>query len=167
MKDIIDLGESYKFNIADEYYKKFGNKYAKEETTKESRSVFQFDWQRFVWAFILGIFVEKRTPLPDKDKTPNPPFGTEVFKNRSKILKLMIGLTLQEIYKDNPDQLKADFEIASDKGENLGKQIRVAIEEYANTGYSIMDRRGKEKPGYIENIEYVVEDILSDKGWSW
>lgn len=79
----------------------------------------------------------------------------------------MIALTLQELYKDNPDQLKKEFEVASERGENLGKQIRTAIEEYANTGFSIIDQRGKEKPGYIENIEYVVEDILSDKSWGW
>ena len=79
----------------------------------------------------------------------------------------MIGLTLQELYKDNPEKLKEDFESATEKNENLGKTIRLAIEEYANTGFSILDRRSREKPGYIENIEYVVEDILSDKSWSW
>lgn len=144
---------------------KFFIHYEKDETTKNSRAVFQFDWQRFLWAFILGITVEKRTPL--QNKTKNPPFGKEVFNSKQKILKTMIALTLQEIYKDNPDQLKADFEKASENNENLGKKIKVAIEEYANTGFSILDRRGKEKPGYIENLEYVVEDILSEKTWSW
>lgn len=164
MKDIIDLGESYKFNIEDEWYKKFCNQVEKEET-RGSRAVFSFDWQRFLWAFILGIFVEKRTPL--QNKTKNPPFGTEVFKNRNRILKIMIALTIQETYKEQPDKLKSDFEEVSQKGENLGKQIRVAIEEYANTGFAIMDNRTRELPGYIENIEYVVEDILSDKTWVW
>lgn len=79
----------------------------------------------------------------------------------------MVALTLQELYKDNPDELKKDFEEASETGENLGRKIKTAIEEYANTGFSILDRRGKEKPGYIENLEYIVEDILSDKTWSW
>jgi len=164
MKDIIDLGDSYKFNIEDEWYKKFCNQVAKEET-RGSRAVFSFDWQRFLWAFILGIYVEKRTSL--QNKTKNPPFGTEVFKNRSRILKIMIGLTIQETYKDNPDQLKTDFEEISSKNENMGKQIRLAIEEYANTGFAIIDQRNREKPGYIENIETVVEDILSDKAWPW
>ena len=164
MKDIIDLGESYKFNIEDEWYKKFCNQVAKEET-RGSRAVFSFDWQRFLWAFILGIYVEKRTPL--QNKTKNPPFGTEVFKNRSRILKIMIGLTIQETYKDNPDQLKTDFEEISSKNENMGKQIRLAIEEYANTGFAIIDQRNRERPGYIENIEDVIQDILSDKSWSW
>lgn len=163
-EEIIDVG-STKFNIEDEWYNKFCNKYEKDETTKNSRAVFQFDWQRFLWAFILGISVEKRTPL--QNKTKNPPFGKEVFTNKQKILKTMIALTLQELYKENPDALKADFEKASENGENLGKKIKSAIEEYANTGFSILDRRGREKPGYIENIEYVVEDILSDKTWSW
>lgn len=164
MKDIIDLGDSYKFNIEDEWYKKFCNQVAKEET-RGTRAVFSFDWQRFLWAFILGIYVEKRTPL--QNKTKNPPFGTEVFKNRSRILKIMIGLTIQETYKDNPDQLKTDFEEISSKNENMGKQIRLAIEEYANTGFAIIDQRNRERPGYIENIENVVEDILSDKAWTW
>lgn len=164
MKDIIDLGDSYKFNIEDEWYKKFCNQVAKEET-RGTRAVFSFDWQRFLWAFILGIYVEKRTPL--QNKTKNPPFGTEVFKNRSRILKIMIGLTIQETYKDNPDQLKTDFEEISAKNENMGKQIRIAIEEYANTGFAIIDQRNREKPGYIENIENVVDDILSDKKWTW
>ncbi len=79
----------------------------------------------------------------------------------------MIALTLQELYKENPDNLKADFEKATEKVENLGKSIKNAIEEYANTGFSILDRRGREMPGYIENLEYVVEDILSDKTWTW
>lgn len=43
--------------------------------------------------------------------------------------------------------------------------IRVAIEEYANTGFAVMEQRSREKPGYIENLEYVIADILSDKGW--
>ncbi len=162
MEEIIDIGTS-KFNIEDEWYNKFCNKYENEETTKSSRVVFQFDWQRFLWAFILGISVETRTPL--MKKTKNPPFGKEVFNGRNKILKTMIALTLQELYKDNPDGLKIDFENATKKGENLGRKIKKAIEEYANTGFSILDRRGKEKPGYIENLEYVVEDILSDKTW--
>ncbi len=164
MEEIIDIGTS-KFNIDDEWYNKFCNKYEKDETTKNSRAVFRFDWQRFLWAFILGISAEKRTPLTQKTK--NPPFGKEVFNGCSKILKTMIALTLQELYKDNPDDLKKDFEVATENGENLGRKIKVAIEEYANTGFSILDRRGREKPGYIENLEYVVEDILSDKTWSW
>lgn len=164
MKDIIDLGDSYKFNIEDEWYKKFCNQVAKEET-RGTRAVFSFDWQRFLWAFILGIYVEKRTPL--QNKTKNPPFGTEVFKNRSRILKIMIALTIQETYKNDPDKLKSDFEEISSKNENMGKQIRLAIEEYANTGFAIIDQRNRERPGYIENIENIVDDILSDKAWSW
>lgn len=166
MKDVIDLGESTKFEIEDEWYNKFCNQVKNEGTDARSkRLVFVTDWQRFLWAFILGIFVGEKTPL--RNKTKHPPFGTEVFKNKNKILKTMIALTLQELYKNNPDQLKTDFEKASENGENLGKKIKSAIEEYANTGFSILDRRGREKPGYIENLEYVVEDILSDKTWSW
>lgn len=161
-REAIDLGDSTKFNMDDEWYNKFCNQVVKGEKQSE-RVVFSFDWQRFLWAFILGIFVGQRTPI--QNKTKNPPFGTEVFKNRNKILKLMIGLTLQEMYKDCPQNLKKDFEDASEKGENLGKNIRVCIEEFANTGFAIMAQRSREQPGYIENLEYVIADILSDKGW--
>lgn len=162
MKDVIDLGDSTKFNIEDEWYKKFCNQVEKGEKQAE-RAVFKYDWQRFLWAFILGLFVGKRTPI--QEKTKNPPFGTEVFKNRSKTLKLMIGLSLQEMYKTNPDNLKKDFETATQNNENLGKSIKLAIEEYANTGFSIIDTRNRSKPGYIENLEDVIQDILSDKGF--
>ena len=162
MRDIIDLGESTKFNIEDEWYKKFCNQVEKGEKQSE-RAVFKFDWQRFLWAFILGIYVGKRTPI--QTKTKQPPFGTEVFKNRNKILKLMIGLTLQEIYAQNPDKLQSDFENAAEKGENFGKAIKLAIEEFANTGFSIIDNRNRSKAGYIENLEDVIEDILSDRGF--
>ena len=162
MRDAIDLGDSYKFNIEDEWYKKFCNQVEKGEKQSE-RVVFSFDWQRFLWAFILGIQFEKRTPI--RTKTKNPPFGMEVFKNKSRIIKLIIGLVLQETYKDNPAQLKQDYEEAEKNGENLGKKIRTAIEEYANTGFAVIDQRSREQPGYIENIEYVIADILSDRGW--
>lgn len=164
MKDVIDLGESTKFNIAEEYYKEFCNQVEKGET-KSSRAVFSYDWQRFLWAFILGVSAGKRMEI--KNKTRTPPFGTEVFKNRNKILKLMIGLSLQEMYQDNPDKLKSDFEEATANGENLGKKIKLAIEEFANTGFAIMHMRAQEKPGYIENVEDVVEDILSERIWAW
>lgn len=68
--------------------------------------------------------------------------------------------------KDNPNQLKKDYEEASLQNENLGKKIRTAIEEYANTGFAIMVQRSRERPGYIESLEDVVSDILSEKGWS-
>ena len=77
----------------------------------------------------------------------------------------MIGLALQEMYKREPQKLKADYEKATEKGENIGKDIRVCIEEFANTGFAVINQRSKEQPGYIENLEYVIADILSDKGW--
>lgn len=64
MKDVIDLGESTKFDIEDEYYKKFCNQLENEGTDARSRrTVFKTDWQRFLWAFILGIYVGDKTPL--------------------------------------------------------------------------------------------------------
>lgn len=161
-RDAIDLGDSTKFNMEEEWYNKFCNQVEKDEKRSE-RVVFSTDWQRFLWAFILGIFVGKRTTI--QNKTKKPPFGTEVFKSRGKILKLMIGLALQEMYKDDPKRLKTDYESASENGGSLGKDVHICIEEFANTGFAVINQRSIEQPGYIENLEYVVKDILSDRGW--
>ena len=56
--------------------------------------------------------------------------------NKQKMLRLIIGLTLQEIYKDNTNKLKEDFEKARIEGKNLGTDIKLAMEEYANTGFA-------------------------------
>ena len=87
--DPIYIPETTKIRIREDFYLKFCNQSGKGENRSE-REVFTTDWQRFLWAFILGIFVGQRTPI--QNKTKNPPFGTEVFKNRNKILKLMIGI---------------------------------------------------------------------------
>lgn len=161
MAEVIDLGQA-RFYIDEEYYKEFFNQTAKGETHLD-REVFEFYCQEFLWAFILGIKSGERTKI--NRKTKYSLFDQDTFKNRSKILKLITALTLQELYSDDPNKLKEDFEEATEKGENLGAKITDAIEEFANTGFSILERRTKNTPGYIENIQAVIDDILNDEVW--
>ena len=156
--DSIHISETTKIRIRDDFYLKFCNQTEKGENRSE-REVFTTDWQRFLWAFILGINEGKRTPFKKGDKT-HTPFGFDVFKNKQKMLRLIIGLTLQELYKDNTKKLKDDFEAAEIEGRNLGNDIKVAMEEFANTGFAIMMFKTSTIPGYIENMEEIVADIL-------
>ncbi len=156
--DPINIPETTKIRIRDDFYVKFCNQVEKGENRSE-REVFTTDWQRFLWAFILGINEGKRTPFKKGEKI-HTPFGFDVFKNKQKMLRLIIGLTLQELYKNNVDKLKEDFETAEIEGKNLGNEIKIAMEEFANTGFAIMMYKTSIIPGYIENMEEIVADIL-------
>ena len=156
--DPIHIPETTKIRIREDFYLKFCNQVEKGENRSE-REVFTTDWQRFLGAFILGIHEGKRTPYKKSDKT-HTPFGFDVFKNKQKMLRLIIGLTLQELYKDTPKKLKEDFETAELEGRNLGTDIKVAMEEFANTGFAKMMYKTSTIPGYIESMEDIVSDIL-------
>lgn len=156
--DPIYIPESTKIHIREEFYLKFCNQVQKGENRSE-REVFSTDWQRFLWAFILGIKEGKRTPFKKGEKTYTP-FGFDVFKNKQKMLRLIIGLTLQELYKDNTNKLKEDFETAETEGRNFGTDIKLAMEEFANTGFAKMIYKTATIPGYIESMEEIVADIL-------
>ena len=43
---------------------------------------------------------------------------------------------------------------------NLGTDIKLAMEEYANTGFAKMMYKTSTIPGYIESMEEIVADIL-------
>jgi hypothetical protein len=159
--EAISISETTKIRISEEYYLRFCNQTEKNENRAE-RAVFETDWKRFMWAFVLGINAEKRTPIKKGEKTYSP-FGFDVFKNHYKMFQLVIALCLQEMYKDDPSKLKKDYEKASQNKENLGTNIRIAMEEYANTGFALMRYKADTIPGYIENIDEIVRDILSDE----
>lgn len=165
-QDIIYIPETTKIRIEEKYYLKFCNQTEKNER-RSDRAVFTTDWQRFLWAFILGLNAGQRTPFLKGEKTFTP-FGFDVFKNQNKILNLIIALCLQEMYKDNPSKLKDDFEKLSTevdargKQGNLGASVKLAMEEYANAGFAIISYQTENIPGYIENMDEIVRHILSD-----
>lgn len=148
----IDLG-NLPINVSVDNYNKYFNQQEKQES-KTNRVVFQYDYQRFIWAFVLGIKKGIRTPL-DKKKSS---FKWQVIPSDSR--SLLMGLVLQELYKDNPDQIKVDLKNATDNSFN--DQIRQAIEEYANTGFDEITVKTIYNPTYIEDFEAVVEDILDN-----
>ena len=151
----IDFGKSLDIFVSEEAYLTFMNQKESGEG-KASRAVFKYDYQRFVWAFVLGISAGKRKEIEGKKES-----STKWSGFSRDMQTMMIALTLQELYKDNPDSLKADINNSKTE-EEFYQTIRTAIEEYANAGFHILQHKTLDDPGYIEDFEAVVRDILSD-----
>ncbi len=158
--DVINISPTVNIRIAADYYNTFMAQQAKGENKKDARDVFIYDYQRFIWAFILGIKSGQRKPLVGKTEAA---FKWQQINNRTEISRLIIGLCLQEKYGNSPKLLKEDF-VKHSKGEyNLGDEIRVMVEEYANKGFEIIMNKTALNLSYIEDFESVVKDILDNE----
>lgn len=124
---------------------------------KNERVLFKMDYQRFLWAFILGIKAGERVPLTSKTESA---FKWEIIQRRPNMAQLMIGLVIQEKYKDCPEKLREDFENAQSGDNPFSDELRIAVEEYANKGFEILTQKMLIDNGYIENVQSVVNDIL-------
>lgn len=153
MNNEINLG-NLSINVSEDAYLAFMNQ-KNSADGRASRAVFKFDYQRFAWAFVLGISDGKRKEIVGKKISS---FKWNTIPDEMKTL--LIALTIQEMYKDKPDGLKRDLNNLSE--EKFNTQLRTAIEEYANAGFTIMQHKDLDDPGYIDNFESVVQDILED-----
>ena len=84
--NIIDLG-SLSINVTKENYDLFFNQQAKQET-KKNRAVFKTDYQRFIWAFVLGIKTGKSPKKRNKAQGEN---GLKRFAAVSFIMWLQVA----------------------------------------------------------------------------
>lgn len=153
MSNEINLG-NLSINVSEDAYLAFMNQKSNADG-RSSRAVFKFDYQRFAWAFVLGISEGKRKEINGKKVSS---FKWNTVPDDMKTM--FIALTIQELYKDKPDGLKRDLNNLTE--EKFNGQLRTAIEEYANAGFNIMQHKDLEDPGYIDNFESVVTDILAD-----
>lgn len=152
---ILDIKPTVSIRIGKEYYDFFFNQQLKGG--KSERILFKMDYQRFLWAFILGIKSEKRVPLSSRTESS---FKWEIIQRRPNISQLMIGLVIQEMYKENPEKLREDFENAENTDDSFSDKLRIAVEEYANEGFEILMQKSLLNPGYIEDVQSIVNDIL-------
>lgn len=152
---ILDIKPTVGIRIAKEYYDFFFNQQLKGG--KSERVLFKHDYQRFLWAFILGVKSEKRLPLSSHTESP---FKWEIIQRRPNISQLMIGLVIQEMYKDCPEKLRENFENAENTDDSFSDELRTAVEEYANQGFEILKQKSFLNPGYIEDVQSIVADIL-------
>lgn len=152
---ILDIKPTVGIRMEKKHYDFFCNQQLKGGKT--DRVLFKMDYQRFLWAFILGIKAGERIPLSSKTESP---FKWEIIQRRTNMAQMMIGLVIQEKYKDNPEQLREDFENAESSESSFSEELRNAVEEYANKGFEILTQKSLLDPGYIENVQSVVNDIL-------
>lgn len=152
---ILDIKPTVGIRIEKKHYDFFFNQQLKGG--KSERVLFKMDYQRFLWAFILGIKSGERLPLSSPTESA---FKWEIIQRRNNMSQLMVGLVIQEKYKDNPEQLREDFENAESSETSFSDELRVAVEEYANKGFEILTQKSILDPGYIENVQSVVNDIL-------
>ena len=154
--DLLDIKDTVGIRIDKQYYDFFLNKTARGGEAE--RSLFKTDYQRFLWAFILGLKAGKRKTL---GKNPSSAFKWAVVKHQGDISKMIIGLVVQELYKDNIDALKNEFENAQGSGDTFSEKLRIAVEEYANAGFEIMLEKTMLCPDYIENVDEIIKDITN------
>lgn len=153
MSNEINLG-NLPIYVSEDAYLEFMNQ-KKSGDGRSGRAVFKYDYQRFAWAFVLGINEGKRKKIDGKKYSP---FKWQVIPEDMK--SMIIALTLQEVYKAKPEKLKTDLNSMSE--ESFNTSLRTAIEEYANEGFTILQHKELDDPGYIEDFEAVVTDILED-----
>lgn len=145
--------------IKEEYYLSFFNQQQRAIQKKE-RQVFSYDYQIFLWAFILGYSEKKQSPIEGKT---NSAFKWEIIERRTPVSKKILGLTLMALYENNPEGIKEDYQNRSDQNPNesvLSSNLRNAIEEYANTGFEIIAKKEFESPGYLNDGMLIIQDIL-------
>lgn len=152
---ILDIKPTVGIRIERDHYNFFFNQQIKGG--KSERILFKMDYQRFLWAFILGIKSGERLPLTASTESP---FKWEIIQRRTNMAQLMIGLVIQEKYKDNPERLREDFENAETTETSFSDELRIAVEEYANKGFQILFQKSLLNQGYIEDVESIVHDIL-------
>ena len=145
--------------ICDDYYQSFFDQ-QKKQTQRKDRLVFAHDYQIYLWAFLLGYESKIRTPLEGKTQYA---FKWDIIEKRFHLSRKIIGLLLMSLYKDNPTQIKNDYQeiISENTNESkLSQELRTAFEEFANTGLEIIARKELNEPGYLHDGLSITQDIL-------
>ncbi len=157
-KSIFIIGNP-SIRVQERYYQEFFN----QKNTLESRSerlVFKFDYQRFLYAFVLGIKQNAKTPLKGHTEVS---FKWEVIEHKKDLADKILGLCILNEYEGEPKKLKDDYLNSletDDKDNTLAQNLRLAIEEYANTGFGILFDKKMANPAYMDDASLICLDII-------
>jgi hypothetical protein len=146
INDIISQSPKIQKNYKNNIILKLSRKQAEEGG---DRKFFNQYWQPFAWAAIIGFLKDKKEPIIDYDSDV---FKYSVINNQSPdILKALIVMAVG----------KFDKEIQEDKG-LIGdiSIITKIIEEYANGGFEIINRKLDKDPDYFYEHNIFIEDLL-------
>lgn len=145
--------------ICEDYYQNFFNQ-QKKQTKRKERLVFANDYQIYLWAFLLGYESKVRTPLEGKT---NYAFKWDIIEKRFNLSRKIIGLLVLFLYENDPSRIKSDYQEIKNENTNeskLSQELRIAFEEFANTGFDIIAQKEFSEPGYIHNGLAITQDIL-------
>ncbi len=156
-KEAIIIGNP-SIRIQKEYYDAYFDQ-QNRATRRVERSVFEYDYQRFLWAFILGVSGGQRKELEGPTKVA---FKWDVIEKRPEVANKMIGLALYANYDADASRLKTDYlnMLEGEEGQSaLGRVLRNSIEEFANAGFAIITDREVDEAGYLEDPQRILLDI--------
>lgn len=128
-------------------------KLSKKQTEEGGdRKFFNQYWQPFSWAAILGFKNNRKVPLDGK--TDSDIFKFSVINNQApNILKALI---ISAIGKLDDDE-NIEYQLKKIKDPSIIVNI---INEYANGGFEIINRKLKDDPDYFYEHNKFIEDLL-------
>lgn len=148
---------SWSFRVEIDYYQYFMDQQSKS-LPRSQRPIFEKDIHVFLWAFLMGISIEKRLPLsgPTKDFTK-----WSTWLNNIHLINKMIGLTIGCLYKDNPDKIREDY---AQGDSSLGDIVKTSIQEYANAGFNEMMQQVVAEDTYFNDPSNLMIQLLEHLG---
>lgn len=118
------------------------------------RKFFNQYWQPFAWAAFIGFKNDR--PVPIEDSTDKNVFSYSVINNQAPdILKALVVMAigkLDEAVEDNDEFLKDTSAILK------------VIDEYANGGFEIINRKLNKNVDYFYEHNVFIEDLLNADG---
>ncbi len=135
-------------NIDEDYYLRLFNgrlcPSQKDAEGRRQRKEFPFQtmWELFVYAFVLGIKDGRRKPI---QKVHKPFRWINIASVHQKNLLLLVSAQHDS------------FEFLKD-----GDNVKMAIEEYANCGLSLINQDIKNNPSAYSSLEDLTDRIISD-----
>ncbi len=123
---------------------------ASENTTAKGK-ILGAGYEAYIMAFFIGLYAGKRLPLSDENKKLGQPINKwgnlDSKKFRKAYSRLRSYLLIALVARTEIDW------IAVDKGEvkveNAVSSLISTMEEYANYGFTVMEEKLKEDPGYF------------------
>ena len=116
------------------------------------RKFFNQYWQPFAWAATLGFKNNRRVPL--EGKTDSDIFKYSVINNQApNILKALVVMAIGKFEDDE----NIEFQLKKLKNPDIIVNI---INEYANGGFEIINRKLKDDPDYFYEHNKFIEDLI-------
>jgi dnd system-associated protein 4 len=116
------------------------------------RKFFNQYWQPFAWAAMLGYKSNRRVPI--SGRADSDMFKFIVINNQApNILKALITIAIGKLDDDE----NVEFQLKKLKDPSIIVNI---INEYANGGFDIINRKLKDEPDYFYEHNIFIADLL-------